>query len=80
MGKKMNNSKITKKLALLITAKTGNDDKVEVVAQKVLTDYFAAKKIVAEYKQVSSPKKCRNKKRQATVGKWDAEDELQNIM
>jgi hypothetical protein len=79
MSKKINNSKLTAKLAMLITTKTGRADKVAVVANKVLADYWAARKIIAEYRQSFTPGKRCCKKRQAAVAKWNAEDELQKM-
>jgi hypothetical protein len=47
----------------------GSDDMVDVVANKVLADYFAAKKIIAEYGQSFVPKKGRNKNWEVAIAK-----------
>lgn len=56
MGKKIDDPEVAEKLAILIAEKMGRDDKVEVVANKIIEDYFAAEKIIKQYKRGSSKK------------------------
>ena len=48
MGKKHINPGVAEKLAILIAEKIGCDDKVDVVAAKIIDDYFTAKKIIKD--------------------------------
>jgi hypothetical protein len=79
MGKKICDAKMAKKLAILITEKIGRNDKVEVVASRVLDDYFAATKIVREYGQALISKKKLDKNRQVKIAKWAEEDKQQAL-
>jgi len=71
VGKKINDPEVVEKLAILIAEKMGSDDKVDVFANKVIDDYFAAKKIIKAYKQGPS------KEKQAKIPKRE-EKKVQN--
>ena len=50
--KEFKNPDLIEKLTFLITEKMGQEDKIDIVAHKVMDDYLAAKKIIKKYAHV----------------------------